>query len=61
LTKWKLVMSPPKYVPDVASDPTKSGVDEFVTFEEFVPEASWVPFLKIRRVVPDRVTAKCTH
>jgi hypothetical protein len=54
-------MSPPKYVPDVASDPTKSGVDEFVTFEEFVPVASSVPFLKIRRVVPDRVTAKWTH
>jgi hypothetical protein len=34
------------------------GVEEFVTFEEFVPEASCVPFLKIRRVVPDLVTAK---
>ena len=38
-----------------------SAVEEFVTFEEFVPEASCVPFLKMRRVVPDLVTAKCTH
>lgn len=39
------MMRPPKYVPDVASEPTKSGVDELVTFEEFVPDAIWVPFL----------------
>jgi hypothetical protein len=45
LTKWKFVMSPPKYVPDVASEPTYSGVDESVTLEELLPDARRVPFL----------------
>ena len=34
------MMSPPKYVPEVASDPTYNGVDELVTFDEFVPDAN---------------------
>jgi len=38
------VMRPPKYVPDVASEPMNIAVEEFVTFEEFVPDAIWVPF-----------------
>ena len=51
-------MSPPKYVPLVASDPTYNAVDEFVTLEESDPDASCVPFLKMRRVPAERDTAK---
>ena len=54
-------MRPPKYVPEVASEPMYKAVDELVTFVESVPDASRTPFLKMRNVVPERVTAKCTH
>ena len=45
----------------MASEPMNKGVEELVTLVEFDPDASCVPFLKIRNVVPERVTAKCTH
>lgn len=61
MTKWKLAIRPPKYVELVASDPMYNGVVEFVTFDVSDPDASCTPFLKIRSVLPDRVTAKWTH
>jgi hypothetical protein len=54
-------MSPPKYVPVVASDPMYNGCVELVTFVVFAPDASSTPFLKIFNVPDERDTAKCTH